>query len=759
MSLQPGTRLGNYEVLSELGSGGMGEVYKARDLKLGREVAIKVLPQEMASDSQRLRRFEQEARAASALNHPNIVTIYEIGEHEGTPYIAMEYVEGKTLREIVTDGPLPNDKLIRYATQMAEGLAKAHQAGIVHRDLKPENIVISVDGYVKILDFGLAKLLPEGEVGAELSTLAKETTPGTILGTVGYMSPEQAKGESADFRSDQFSLGAIVYEMATGKRAFDRESATQTLNAIIEDEPEPLITLNEKVPAHVPAIVERCMAKLPEERYASTRDLARELRSVEDVPSIRRSRRAFLIATTGLSAAFIAVVVGLNVGGLRQRLLDVATAPAKPSVAVLPFQNLSPDAENEYFSDGMTEEIISKLSRIQSLQVASRTSVTRFKSTTLDVKDVGEELGVRYLLEGSVRKAGNRVRITAQLIDCSSGFNLWSEDFDGELKDVFAVQEQTALKIAEALNLQLSPQETDAVGRHDTENPEAYDAYLRASALSESCYLFGDRRPEQLEAARGHFEQALAFDPDYPLALARLSQIEFLFYYYGVEGTPETLERADELASRALTIDPQLAEAHLAMGDVHVARGDYGSAIEEYQQALRLDAENPYAWCELAFAHNYREPPDAVEAEKAAREAVRLRPNWNWAHWQLGKALRIQERYRESIAAFEDAVRVDPGLGLGYTELGEIHLDQGNYSQALARFNEAREMGEPPDLLVYISAAYAGDGDLENSLAELENAFASGYRDVAAIDANPHFAPLRDDPRFQDLLRRMNFPE
>ena len=219
MSLQPGTRLGNYEVLSELGSGGMGEVYKAKDLKLGRDVAIKVLPQEMASDASRLRRFEQEARAASALNHPNIVTIYEIGEHEGTPFIAMEYVNGKTLREILADGPLPNDKLIRYATQLAEGLAKAHQAGIVHRDLKPENIIISEDGFIKILDFGLAKLLPEGDVGAEVSTLARETIPGTILGTVGYMSPEQAKGESADFRSDQFSFGAIVYEMATGKEA------------------------------------------------------------------------------------------------------------------------------------------------------------------------------------------------------------------------------------------------------------------------------------------------------------------------------------------------------------------------------------------------------------------------------------------------------------------------------------------------------------------------------------------------------------
>ena len=296
MLLAPGTKLGQYEVIESIGVGGMGEVYKARDLKLGREVAIKVLPQEMASDSSRLRRFEQEARAASALNHPNIVTIYEIGEHEGTPFIAMEYVNGRTLREILANGPLPNDKLIRYATQMAEGLAKAHQAGIVHRDLKPENVMVTDDGLVKILDFGLAKLTLQGsEIDSEMATVTKATQQGVILGTLQYMSPEQAASRPVDYRSDQFSFGSILYEMATGKLAFKRETMPQTLAAIMEDEPERISKFNDEAPDQLLAIVEHCLAKEPDKRYVETKELAAELENVPDTMALsRRTRRRVL---------------------------------------------------------------------------------------------------------------------------------------------------------------------------------------------------------------------------------------------------------------------------------------------------------------------------------------------------------------------------------------------------------------------------------------------------------------------------------
>ena len=424
------------------------------------------------------------------------------------------------------------------------------------------------------------------------------------------------------------------------------------------------------------------------------------------------------------------------------------------SIAVLPFENLSPDPDNEYFSDGMTEELISKLSRIHNLQVVSRTSVARFKGTKKDIKEIGEELAVRYVLEGSVRKAGNRVRITAQLIDASTGFQLWSDDFDGELQDVFAVQEETALKIAAALDLHLSPQETEAVRRRHTQNPEAYDAYLRGWALVESFHARLSLPEERLEAARAHFEQALAFDEDYPLALAGLAAVDGLYYYWGVDRTPERLQSAEELAHRALALDPQLPEAHAALALVFFIQRDVARSIDEYRQALRLDPRNAYVWCELAWACIAQDPPDPEEAEKAAREAIRLAPGYFWSYAALGRALDDQGRYEEAIASYEYAVQLEPDYRGGYVTIGLLHLAQGNYNQALAQFDEARRIRETPGLLVLISAAYAGLGDTEKALAELEQALAAGYRDFAAIDADPHLASLRDEPRFQQLVSK-----
>ncbi len=482
-----------------------------------------------------------------------------------------------------------------------------------------------------------------------------------------------------------------------------------------------------------------------------------------EVPTapVRRARfqPAWLAALAVV--ALLAVLLGLNVGGLRERLLErgaSATLAAKPSIAVLPFQNLSPDPDNEYFSDGMTEEITSKLSRIQSLQVVARTSTARFKGTEKDIKVIGEELGVRYVLEGSVRKAGNRVRITAQLIDTSTGFNLWAEDFEGDLRDVFAAQEETALKIADALNLQLTSQEQQAVQHRYTQNPEAYNAYLQGWALTQSLLGRFDR-PEKLEAARQHFERALALDPDYPLALAGLAEVEALSYFFELDGDPGQLQRADQLARRALALDPNLPEAHVALGDIHGSRREWALAVHEFRRALRLDSNNAYAWEELAWALNYQQPPDPEGAERAARQAIRLQPGWFWSFFQLGEALHHQARYREAIAAWEYAVQLSPDFRAAHVRLGEVYLDQNDYNEALTQFSQARQLGETPGLLVRISAAYAGLGDKEKSLAELEKALAAGYRDFAYLDSSPYFDSLRSDPRFQDLLRRMNFPE
>ena len=421
-----GRTLSHYKILEKLGSGGMGDVYRAKDLELQRDAAIKVLREKVAADPERLRRFEQEARSASALNHPNIITIYEIrlrqgyggqvGKHESISYIAMELVDGKTLREMLSSGPLLTKKMLLLASQIAEGLAKAHSAGIVHRDLKPENIMITGDGLVKILDFGLAKLFtPPAGADSELATMEKGgTTPGVVMGTAGYMSPEQAKGQAVDYRADQFAFGVILYEMVTGKRAFQRDSAVETLTAIIKEDPVSVTELNPSIPSHLKTIVERCLSKDSHDRYDSTRDLARELESIDapqSVPTKEPSRRSprHLAGAVALIAA-LAIAVGLNVGGLREWLLGGKESTKIESIAVLPLDNLSGDPEQEYFADGMTETLITELTKIGALKVISRTSVMRFKDTDKSLPEIARELNVDAVVEGSVLRAGDRVR-------------------------------------------------------------------------------------------------------------------------------------------------------------------------------------------------------------------------------------------------------------------------------------------------------------------------------------------------------------
>ncbi|MCH8930615.1 MAG: tetratricopeptide repeat protein [Proteobacteria bacterium] len=428
----------------------------------------------------------------------------------------------------------------------------------------------------------------------------------------------------------------------------------------------------------------------------------------------------------------------------------LAEADGENSIAVLPFANLSPDPANQYFSDGMTEELISKLSRVKDLQVTARTSVARFKDTDKDIREIGVELGVRYVLEGSVRKAGDRVRITAQLIDASTGFHVWSADFDGELKDVFAVQEETALKIVDALHLALSPMEEAAVRRRYTENPHAYDAYLQGWALIESFNL-GVDGPAKLDAGRQYFDRALALDSAYPLAFVGLAFVESYYAWIG-EGTGDNLARAEKYARRALAFDPGLSQAHAVLGDIHGLRDEWAAAIAAYHEAIRLDPQNTYAWEELAWAFNSKDPPEPVEAEQAAREALRLDPTFLWTYYQLGWALEMQGRYEEAVAALEQALLINPAFRSGSRRLGQVYLAQGEYGKALALFEVAREIKESPRLLRDIAAAHAGLGDTDKALAALADALDSGYRDFSMLNTSSHFAALRDDANFQALL-------
>ncbi len=461
MTLKPGSRLGHFEIVSLLGSGGMGEVYRARDTRLGRDVAVKVLRPDLVQDEERLKRFEREARAASGLNHPNIVQIYDIGEHEGSRFIAMECVDGQSLRKLFENGPLPTKKLIKIATQTAEGLAKAHAAGIVHRDLKPENIMVTDDGYVKIIDFGLAKLRPGGsELDSERSTLDQiETYDGVVLGTVGYMSPEQVKGQAADFRSDQFSLGVVLYEAATGRRPFSAGSVAETFSAVLKEEPAPITESSARVPATLARVIERCLAKAPEERYDSTRDLVIQLEDLGADARARGGRAKGRLAAGAASIGLLAVLLTVFYWLGNPREPGGTGLPRVESVAVLPLDNLSGDPEQEYFVAGMHEALITVLSKIGALKVISRTSVMRFQETNKSLPEIARELGVEAVIEGSVLRAGDRVRITAQLVHGATDEHLWAESYERDLEDVLTLQREVARAIAEEIQVTLTPEE------------------------------------------------------------------------------------------------------------------------------------------------------------------------------------------------------------------------------------------------------------------------------------------------------------
>ena len=681
-----GQTLGHYKILDKLGAGGMGEVYRAEDTTLKRQVALKVLPPEVASSQERLERFLREAESLAALDHPNIVTIHTVEESDGVQFLTMQLVEGKQLSELIPKGGMEVGDLLGCGIPLSDALASAHKKGIVHRDLKPANVMVTDEGRVKVLDFGLAKLHQTHSI-QDSTDLETEflTQEGQVFGTMPYMSPEQLEGREVDARSDIFALGAVLYEMATGERPFQGATSASLISSIMKDSPRDLDDARPELPPELSRITRQCLEKNPDRRPQTALDVRNALESDRDQTALsgtaalgRASTGRFWVLTAAVLVGIV-ILLALNVGGVRDRLASqpkptpespVATPALQPTLAVMPFENLSPDPENEYFSVGMTVELISRLSRIPELELIR---------APRDWPEGGEmDLDARYVLEGTVRREDGSVRISVQLSDSASGRYLWSEQFDGSLEDVLSVQEETAIKIAGALDLELTAAELDAVSRGGTDDSEAYDLFLRGWALVESFHVSTDVPQERLDLARGYLESAVELDPDFALAVAGLSDLESYTYLFGPNGSQENLVRAEALANRSLVLHSDLAEGHGALAIVLVMQGDSDRAVSEFEEAVELDPNNALLWCHLAWANNQGDPPDEIRAEDAAREAIRLRPGYFWSYYQLGQALLKQEREDEALSTFQYALELNPNFDMlrddpRFQELLEMH--------------------------------------------------------------------------------------
>ncbi len=831
MPIAKSTRLGPYEVISPLGSGGMGEVYLAEDSRLHRKLALKILPADLASDRNRMSRFNQEAMAAAALNHPHIAHIYEIGEAGGVNFIAMEYIDGDTLRHRINEG-MKLLEILEIASQASSALVAAHGAGIIHRDIKPENIMIRRDGYIKLLDFGLAKLSePEGKTtDSDAPTKAMVNTgAGTVMGTANYMSPEQAKGIQIDARTDLWSLGAVLYEMVTGHIPFRGETSAESISLILQKEPAPLSRFAREVPAELERIVTKALTKDREERYQTAKDMLIDLRNLKRklevdaeiertvAPELRHSASttsgqsaprtasdavaATVPASTApasssaeyivsriqqhkLFASITLVALVIGIVGLSLYLHARNTEVTFESIAILPFVNQNNDPNTEYLSDGIPESIINSLSQLPNLKVMSRNSVFHYKGKDMDAQMVAKELKVQAVLTGRLTQRGDGLSLSVELINAQDNSQIWGQQYNRKLADVFAVQEEMAREISEKLRLKLSGAERQQLAKHPTENLKAFQYYMQGRSYAQR------RTREDINTAIRYCEKALQEDPNYALAYAGLgdsySQLGVRSYIAPIEGR----QKAEEAARKALMLDENLAEAHASLGFAFVAfapsnfslgdrelqraielspslamahqylgislarQGRFDESLEELLKARELDPLSSIIARQVAAPYYFKR--DYARALELVRQANDLGPAFT-TNWEIGVYIKTR-KFDEALAELDKAKRNRPYDPILIYSTGMVYAAQGRRAEALQIIKELEEMsGASLSEAQVMAKIYAALNEKEQALTWLERGLSTGaigpfYKD------EPMWDPIRSDPRFADLLRRMSIP-